>query len=94
MRGNFFFHHGDRALEAPAGGIEVIGHHHPAVQWWDRAGGSVKLPALIASSRRLVLPAFSPWAAGTPWAAAEDENIWAISPTRIFVLPKPARATP
>ena len=95
IRGNFFFHHGDAAAAVPSECIEVVGHHHPAVSWWDRAGGHVKLPAFIAQERRLVLPAFSPWAAGTPWPGGpdEDESIWAIAPARIFPLPRAARAT-
>lgn len=94
MRGNFFFHHGDTAAAVPSHCTEVVGHHHPAVHWWDRAGGSVKLPALIAQPRRLVLPAFSPWAAGTPWPGqAADETHWAIAPARIFALSRQARAT-
>ena len=85
-RGNYFFHHGDGALALPEACIEVIGHHHPAVSWGDAAGSRLKLPALVASGRRLVLPAFSPWAAGTPWSASEssDETLWAVAPTRIF----------
>jgi uncharacterized protein len=95
MRGNFFFHHGDTVSAVPSHCVEVVGHHHPAVAWWDRAGGSVKLPALVANTRRLVLPAFSPWAAGTPWRADAEsqETIWAIAPARIFALPRAARAT-
>ncbi|MSU47776.1 MAG: hypothetical protein EXS37_01540 [Opitutus sp.] len=46
------------------------------------------IPALVASSHRLILPAFSPWAAGTPWGspATAGETIWAIAPSRIFAL--------
>ena len=95
IRGNFFFHHGDEAAAVPSECTEVMGHHHPAVAWWDRAGGSVKLPAFVAQERRMVLPAFSPWAAGTPWrgAAESDETIWAIAPARIFAVRRAARAT-
>jgi uncharacterized protein len=92
-RGNYFFHHGDAALRGVEGSVEVVGHHHPAVAWWDGAGSNVKLPALVASAQRLVLPAFSPWASGTPWTseAGTDETIWAVSPHRIFPV-KPAMA--
>lgn len=90
MRGNYFFHHGDTTPTLPPNGIEVIGHHHPAVNWGDGAGTRLKLPALVVSARRLILPAFSPWAAGTPWSAHSeaDETRWAIAPTRIFALPR------
>lgn len=87
QRGPYFFHHGDVPRSIPAGTTEVIGHHHPAYQWWDGAGGKVKLPAIVASPRRLVLPAFSPWAAGTDFAADPDATLWAIAPNRIFALP-------
>jgi metallophosphoesterase superfamily enzyme len=89
-RGRFFFHHGDRPSSVPAGCLEIVGHHHPAASWADGAGGRLKLPALIAGSRRLILPAFSPWAAGTPWndQLSADETLWAVAPARIFALPR------
>lgn len=90
MRGHYFFHHGDTAPTRPPLSIEVIGHHHPAVSWGDGAGSRLKLPALVVSAHRLILPAFSPWAAGTPWSSEPgiDETLWAIAPTRIFALPR------
>jgi len=90
-RAGCFFHHGDRALPVPAGLCEVVGHHHPAFVWDDGAGTRLKLPALVAAPRRLVLPAFSPWAAGAPWLAAPDETVWAVAPTRVFAVPSSAR---
>jgi uncharacterized protein len=92
LRGRFFFHHGDAAPPIPPGCVEVVGHHHPAAGWSDSAGSRLKLPALVASARRLVLPAFSPWAAGTPWTCQPDagETLWAIAPTRIFALSRTA----
>jgi uncharacterized protein len=90
LRGNYFFHHGDTAPARPPQSIEVIGHHHPAVSWGDGAGSRLKLPALVVSANRLILPAFSPWAAGTPWSthSENEETLWAIAPTRIFALPR------
>lgn len=87
--GNYFFHHGDVVVTVPAGCVEIIGHHHPALSWNDGAGGRFKLPALVAGSGRLILPAFSPWAAGTPWnqRLEADDTLWAIAPTRIFAYP-------
>ena len=89
-RGKYFFHHGDTSPALPDSCIEVIGHYHPAVSWGDGAGSRLKLPALVASAGRLVLPAFSPWAAGTAWRADSetDETLWAVAPTRIFALPR------
>jgi metallophosphoesterase superfamily enzyme len=96
IRGRFFFHHGDIARAAPEDAVEVIGHHHPAVGWSDGAGGNVKLPVLVASPRRLILPAFSPWAAGTDCWPLMDEasTAWAIAPKRIFsVVPRIKKPT-
>jgi uncharacterized protein len=88
VRGPYLFHHGDTSPVVPAGSIEVIGHHHPAASWYDGAGGNLKLPALVAGPRRLILPAFSPWAAGQPWSQRleANETLWAVAPTRIFPL--------
>lgn len=89
-RANCYLHHGDRMHDVPPDALEIVGHHHPAVSWADGAGTRLKLPALIASQRRLVLPAFSPWAAGTPWKlGTEGEVVYAIGTKRIFTLPQP-----
>ena len=95
QRGAYFFHHGDTTAVLPPQCIEVVGHHHPAVSWRDGAGSHLKVPALVASGRRLVLPAFSPWAGGTPWQSLpdSDETLWAVTPQRIFALPH-ARPAP
>lgn len=87
-RGDFFFHHGHLALPTPTDCMEITGHHHPALAWSDGAGGRLKLPALVASSRRLILPAFSPWAAGAAWnpLLAADETLFAVAPKRIFAV--------
>jgi metallophosphoesterase superfamily enzyme len=90
-RDRFFLHHGDRPQRLPANTLEIVGHHHPALSWRDGAGARLKLPALVASARRLVLPAFSPWAAGTPWPAATGETIYAIGTKRIFAFASSAR---
>jgi metallophosphoesterase superfamily enzyme len=88
LRENFFFHHGDSAQQVPLGCIEVIGHHHPALSWRDGAGARLKIPALVASPHRIILPAFSPWAAGTPWndRLESQETLWAVAPSRIFAV--------
>lgn len=100
VKGRFVFHHGDAPLQAGAladlsrsagdgACVEVIGHYHPAATWWDGAGGNVKLPALLVSPQRLILPAFSPWAAGTDCATLLEagSTVWAVSPKRIFAVP-------
>jgi uncharacterized protein len=85
----FFFHHGNAVPPVPAACLEIVGHHHPALSWYDGAGGRLRLPALVASPRRLILPAFSPWAAGVPWQERlqPNETLFAISPRRIFPVP-------
>lgn len=89
-RDGFFFHHGDTdpGPAVPASAVELLGHHHPAATWSDGAGSHLKLPALVASQRRLILPAFSPWAGGTPWNRhlRPEETLWAIGKSRIFAL--------
>lgn len=92
-RGGCFFHHGDRAPAVPRGCLEIVGHHHPAASLADGAGTRLKLPGAVVSAARIILPAFSPWAAGTPWndRLAAGEQLWAIAPARIFALiPPPA----
>ncbi|MEO7699748.1 MAG: metallophosphoesterase [Opitutus sp.] len=90
QRGPYLFHHGDRARAVPEGSSEIIGHFHPAASWHDGAGTRLKLPALVASSGRMVLPAFSPWAAGVPWlSTVPGETVYAISSKRIFTLAYP-----
>jgi metallophosphoesterase superfamily enzyme len=84
----FFFHHGDTAPAVPPDVLEIIGHHHPAYVHCDGTGTRLKFPALVAGPRRLILPALSPWAAGTPWnnRLAPDETFWAVTPKRVFAI--------
>ena len=93
-RAGYFFHHGHKDLQIPDGDVEVIGHFHPAVSWYDGAGGNIKIPALVDSPRRLILPAFSPWSAGTPWNSRLRcaETLWAVSARRIFRMPPALRS--
>lgn len=93
-RDGYFFHHGDAAPAVPPGLVEVIGHHHPAVILDGGAGARVKVPALVASEHRLVLPAFSPWSGGSPWPSAGEshETLWVVSAARVFALPSAAFA--
>lgn len=52
-------------VEAKAsGGRLIIGHEHPAISISDRVTSSAKVPCFLAGESLLVLPAFSPWAAG------------------------------
>lgn len=79
----FHFHHGDCAEESSER-IQVIGHHHPAAVVRDGAGLRLKLPAFVQEETCWVMPAFSPWAAGTEWPCADNTVIWLCSPGRVL----------
>jgi DNA ligase-associated metallophosphoesterase len=82
----FHFHHGHCAAEV-AERIQIIGHHHPAAVISDGAGLRLKCPAFVQQSRCWIMPAFSPWAAGTRGASDESSRIWLCTPERVFALP-------
>ena len=81
----FEFHHGDCARKQN-GRIQIIGHFHPAATLHDGAGLRLKFPALVQESRCWILPAFSPWAAGTEWTEREQSHIWLWTPQRILLV--------
>lgn len=81
----FHFHHGHCAAE-PSPRIQIIGHHHPAGTLRDGAGLHLKLPAFIQQPKCWIMPAFSPWASGTPWIDDGESTIWVCSPTRVLRL--------
>jgi putative SbcD/Mre11-related phosphoesterase len=83
--GEFIFHHGHCA-PIPEKGLQIVGHHHPAAVMRDGAGLRLKLPAFVQQRSCWILPAFSPWAAGTEWPADEETSIWLCSPQRILRL--------
>jgi putative SbcD/Mre11-related phosphoesterase len=78
------FHHGHRDLAASEETVDVIGHFHPCWKFSDGAGTRLRAPALIEARRTLILPAFSPWAAGTPVHLEEAHWIWVCSKKRVF----------
>lgn len=84
-------HHGDRDLGAEEGTRDMVGHWHPAVVLQDGAGLRRRLPALVVGEWRVVLPAFSPWAGGSPggWVAQAGDRVWAIAPGAIAPWLKP-----
>lgn len=84
-RDGFCFHHGHCDVET-ANEIQIIGHHHPAQTVRDGAGLRLKLPAFVQQDQCWIMPAFSPWAAGTAWPNDEGTRIWLCSPTRIMRL--------
>lgn len=81
----FCFHHGDCAVGS-ADCIQVIGHHHPAGAVRDGAGLRLKLPALVQQRNCWIMPAFSPWAAGSEWPRDADSRVWLCSPQRVLLL--------
>jgi DNA ligase-associated metallophosphoesterase len=81
--GRFKFHHGD-CQHDQKDRIEVIGHFHPAASLRDGAGLHLKFPAFVQGPTCWILPAFSPWAAGTPWEADGKSRIWICTPQRVL----------
>ncbi|MEA3209989.1 MAG: uncharacterized protein QOE70_3046 [Chthoniobacter sp.] len=104
--------HGDGADEAIArarllaarerGGRVIFGHEHPAIQLSDGVTTSARCACFLAGKEALVLPAFSPWSAGTnirngtflsPYARqAQLTHTVAIVANKLLPLNFPARA--
>jgi len=51
--------------DAKTEGTLIIGHEHPSLQLRDEIGASIRLPCFLVSEKIIVLPAFTPLAAGT-----------------------------
>ena len=81
----FVFHHGHCEMD-PGTDIQIIGHHHPAQVMRDGAGLRLKLPAFVQQGHCWIMPAFSPWAAGTIWPADDQTKVWVCSPNRVLEL--------
>ncbi len=81
----FEFHHGDCERKSN-GRIQIIGHFHPAATLRDGAGLRLKFPALVQGTNCWILPAFSPWAAGTEWEEREQSRTWLCTPQRILLI--------
>jgi metallophosphoesterase superfamily enzyme len=86
--GTCYFHHGDKVRTVAPGDIEIVGHIHPAIAWSDGAGLRLKVPALVESPRRIIMPCFSDWSSGAAWNGKleADEKTWLISRRRIWVM--------
>ena len=82
---SFDFCHGDGPRKN-SGRIEIIGHFHPAATLRDGAGLHLKFPAFVQAPTCWIMPAFSPWAAGTPWIEPGQNRIWLCTPERILPL--------
>lgn len=50
---------------ARRGGRVILGHEHPAITLSDGVATTVRCPCFLVGDDILVLPAFSPWSAGT-----------------------------
>jgi DNA ligase-associated metallophosphoesterase len=82
---HFHFHHGHCASEI-GDRIQIIGHHHPAAVITDGAGLRLKCPAFVQQSDCWIMPAFSPWAAGTRWEPDGSTRVWLCTADRVFPL--------
>jgi hypothetical protein len=81
------------------GGRILIGHEHPAISLGDGVASRVRCPCFVVGPQVLVLPAFSPWAAGTEIRArsglsafsreAAFERVVAILAGKLLPLPFP-----
>ncbi|HJY20431.1 MAG TPA: hypothetical protein VJ278_04505, partial [Chthoniobacterales bacterium] len=58
----------------------------PAATLRDGAGLRLKFPALVQQTKCWILPAFSPWAAGTEWEEREPGRIWLCTPQRVLLV--------
>ena len=81
----FHFHHGHCAVQESKL-IQIIGHHHPAGRVSDGAGLHLKLPAFVQQDDCWIMPAFSPWAAGTVWPRDDESRVWVCTPQRVLQL--------
>jgi uncharacterized protein len=85
----FLFEHGHLPLSAHAGVI-ITGHEHPSVKMRDGAGLGLRLPAFIqertsSQTQRWILPAFSPWAAGSSYESSHERlGTWVCAPKRVW----------
>lgn len=69
----------------------AMGHHHPVVKIRDAAGVPQRVRAFVIGPKTAILPAFSPFAAGTlledlPADLRQDARIYAITGRRVVEL--------
>jgi uncharacterized protein len=77
--------HGDRPLMADSECV-VYGHLHPSLNIEDAAGAKHRVPVFLVGPGRIVLPAFSPFAAGSETAIDETMEAYAATGTRVVHL--------
>jgi len=90
--GPWRFVHGHGCDDFSWPGTTIQGHWHPAWTLRDGAGTRLRLPAFVQRENQWILPAFSPWAAGTAWAARESDAITVCHPSRLLTVNPLARA--
>ncbi len=91
VTGGFEFRHGD-CENTYSQRTQIIGHFHPAATLRDGAGLRLKFPAFVQEGDCWILPAFSPWSAGTEWREREQGRVWICTPQRI--LPPTEKCAP
>jgi DNA ligase-associated metallophosphoesterase len=64
IHGDTFPSHVEEHLKKHPDSWLFTGHEHPSVTLGDGVGTSVRCPCFVVGERRLILPAFSTWAAG------------------------------
>lgn len=103
--------HGDGANEVTArrqlagvrraGGRIIMGHEHPVISLSDGIAAHVRSPCFLVAPELLIVPAFSPWAAGANVRAGEFLSAYARAVTfkqavavlagKLLPLPMPRR---
>jgi uncharacterized protein len=93
--GGWTFAHGDRLV---AGERVVVGHEHPAFHARDALGAGFRAPCFLVGEHSIVLPAFSPDAAGTdvgkpppggflsPYTRREPQRCYVVEGGRLFLV--------
>ncbi len=82
----YCFNHGHLDWAADESVVEVVGHLHPSWSFNDRAGARLRAPALLQMDKMIVLPAFSPWAAGVRCEIQTPHRLWVCGKKRIFAV--------
>jgi uncharacterized protein len=82
--GHFHFRHGHQTTPPDQGSIAVEGHVHPTWRFSDGSGTRLRAPALVQTPTKLILPAFSPWAAGVRLDYDEEHRLWVCAGSRVF----------
>ncbi|MBV9390414.1 MAG: metallophosphoesterase [Verrucomicrobia bacterium] len=82
----FCFKHGHLDITSDESLTEVSGHLHPSWSFNDGAGARVRAPALLQMEKTIVLPAFSPWAAGVRCHVQKPHRLWVCGKKRVFAV--------